>query len=139
MGDLAVTDTVTIPGAELRFSFARSSGPGGQNVNKVNSKVEVRWNPATTAALGADDRAYLLGRLGSRLTTEGELIVVSDRTRDQLKNRADAQAKLSAIVAAALFRPKKRRATKPSRGSKERRIGEKKHRAEIKRGRRGDD
>ncbi len=139
MADLVVTDRVTIPSAELRFAFARSSGPGGQNVNKVNSKVEVRWNPTTTGALGDDDRAYLVGRLGSRLTTDGELIVVSDRTRDQLKNRADAQAKLSAIVAAALFRPKKRRATRPSRGSKERRIGEKKHRAEIKRGRRADD
>jgi ribosome-associated protein len=139
VGDLAITETVTIPAGELRFAFARSSGPGGQNVNKVNSKVEVRWNPATSTALGEDDRGYLLGKLGSRLTTEGELIVVSDRTRDQLKNREDAQAKLAAIVAAALHRPKKRRATKPSRGSKERRIGAKKHRAEIKRGRRGDE
>ena len=136
---LAVSDSVTIPSAELRFAFARSSGPGGQNVNKVNSKVELRWNPTTTAALGEDDRGYLVGRLGKRLTIEGELIVVSDRTRDQLKNRADAQAKLAAIVAAALLRPKKRRATKPSRGAKERRIGEKKHRGEIKRGRRADD
>jgi ribosome-associated protein len=139
MGDLAITDRITIPETELRVAFARSGGPGGQNVNKVNSKVELRWTPATSAAIGEDDRAWLLARLASRLTKDGELLVTSERTRDQAKNRSDAAAKLAAIVSAALFRPKKRRATKPSRGAKERRIGAKKHRAEIKKGRRYDD
>ncbi|HTJ42889.1 MAG TPA: alternative ribosome rescue aminoacyl-tRNA hydrolase ArfB [Kofleriaceae bacterium] len=139
MGDLRVTDRIWIPEGELRVAFARSGGPGGQNVNKVNSKVELRWTPASSAALGADDRAWLLEKLAGRLTNDGELLVTSERTRDQAKNREDAQAKLAAIVAAALFRPKKRRATRPTRGSKERRIGAKKHRAEIKKSRRYDD
>ena len=139
VGDLRVTDRIVIPDTELRVAFARSGGPGGQNVNKVNSKVELRWAPATSAALGEDDRAYLLSKLRGRLTNDGELLVTSERTRDQGKNRSDASAKLAAIVAAALFRPKKRRPTRPTRGSKERRIGEKKHRAEIKKGRRYDD
>ena len=139
MGDLRVTDRIWIPEGELRVAFARSGGPGGQNVNKVNSKVELRWTPATSAAFGEDDRAWLLGKLAGRLTNSGELLVTSERTRDQAKNREDAQAKLAAIVAAALFRPKKRRATRPTRGSKERRIGEKRHRAEIKKSRKWDD
>jgi ribosome-associated protein len=139
VGDLRVTDRIWIPEAELRVAFARSGGPGGQNVNKVNSKVELRWSPASSTALGADDRAWLLEKLAGRLTNDGELLVTSERTRDQAKNREDAQAKLAAIVAAALFRPKKRRATRPTRGSKERRIGAKKHRAEIKRARKWDD
>jgi ribosome-associated protein len=139
VADLRVTDRITIPEGELRIAFARSGGPGGQNVNKVNSKVELRWTPSTSAALGEDDRAWLLRKLGGRLTNDGELLVTSERTRDQGKNREDAQAKLAAIVAAALFRPKKRRATRPTRASKERRIGAKKHRAEIKKARRFDD
>jgi ribosome-associated protein len=139
VGDVTVNERITIPATELRVAFARSGGPGGQNVNKVNSKVELRWTPATSAALGDDDRALLLQKLAARLTNDGELLVTSERTRDQLKNRADAQAKLAAIVAAALHRPKKRKPTKPSRGAKERRIGAKKHRAEIKKGRRYDD
>ena len=139
MGDLRVTERITIPEDELRVAFARSGGAGGQNVNKVNSKVELRWTPATSLALGEDDRAWLLRKLAGRLTNDGDLLVTSERTRDQGKNRSDAAAKLAAIVAAALFRPKKRRATRPTRGSKERRIGEKKHRAEIKKSRRYDD
>src|SRR5262249_5846813 len=139
VGDLTITERITIPATELRVAFARSGGPGGQNVNKVNSKVELRWTPATSAALSEDDRALLLHHLPARLTNDGELLVTSQRTRDQAKNRADAAAKLASIVAAALHRPKKRRPTKPSRGAKERRIGAKKHRAEIKKSRRYDD
>jgi ribosome-associated protein len=139
VADITVTDRIAIPARELRLAFARSSGPGGQNVNKVSSKVELRWTPATSEALTETDRAWLLKKLARRLTADGELIVTSDRTRDQGKNRADAQAKLAAIVAAALIRPKKRRPTRPTRASKERRLGAKKHRAEIKRGRQGHD
>jgi ribosome-associated protein len=132
---LVINPRVAIPAGELRYAFARSGGPGGQNVNKVSSKAEVRWTPADSAALTADDRAWLLAKLGGRLTTEGELIVVSDKTRDQIVNRADATEKLAALVREALVRPKPRRATKPSRGAKERRLGEKKRRAAIKSGR----
>jgi ribosome-associated protein len=133
--DIVVTPRVTIPGDELAIAFARSGGPGGQNVNKVASKVELRWNPTTSAALGDDDRAWLVQRLRSRLTGDGTLIVTSTATRDQGKNRDDATSKLALIVRTALDRPKPRKATKPSRGAKRRRIADKRHHAEIKRNR----
>ena len=139
MRDIVVTPRLTIPAGELGIAFARSGGPGGQNVNKVASKVELRWNPTTSMALGLDDRTYLLSRLAHKLTTEGDLIVTSTLTRDQIKNREDAMSKLALIVRAALDRPKARRATKPSRSSKRRRVEGKRHRAEIKRNRRFDD
>ena len=137
--DLVITPRLTIPAGELSMAFARSGGPGGQNVNKVSSKVELRWNPTTSAALTRDDRALLLERLRSRLTTDGTLIVTSTLTRDQLKNRDDAQSKLVLIVRSALHRDKPRRETKPTRSSKRRRVADKRHRAEIKKNRRGDD
>jgi ribosome-associated protein len=136
--DIVVTPRVIIPGDELAIAFARSGGPGGQNVNKVASKVELRWNPTTSAALGDDDRAWLIHRLRSRLTSDGTLIVTSTATRDQLKNRDDATSKLALIVRAALDRPKPRKATKPSRSAKRRRLADKRHHSEIKRNRRGD-
>ncbi len=139
MQDLVVSPRLTIPAGELAVAFARSGGPGGQNVNKVASKVELRWNPATSAALGEGDRAWLLERLRSRLTGDGTLIVTSTLTRDQLQNRDDAEAKLVLILRTALERPKPRRATKPSRSAKRRRVADKRHRSEIKRMRRGDD
>jgi len=139
MRDLVVTPRLTIPAGELAFAFARSGGAGGQNVNKVSSKVELRWNPTTSAALGADDRSWLISRLANRLTTDGTLIVTSTATRDQIKNRGDAESKLVLIVRSALDRPKMRRATRPSRSSKRRRVEDKRHRSEIKRNRRGDD
>jgi ribosome-associated protein len=126
---------VTIPGDELAIAFARSGGPGGQNVNKVASKVELRWNPTTTAVLSADERAWVIERLRSRLTSDGTLIVTSTATRDQLKNRDDASSKLALIVRAALHRPTPRRPTRPSRSAKRRRIADKRHNAEIKRNR----
>lgn len=139
MQDIVVTPRVTIPAGELAFAFARSGGPGGQNVNKVSSKVELRWNPTTSAALTDDDRAWLVQRLRSRLTSDGTLIVTSTATRDQAKNRDDATSKLALIVRAALDRPRPRRATRPSRAVKRRRLADKRHHAEIKRGRTGRD
>ena len=138
MPDLVITPRLTIPAGELSLAFARSGGPGGQNVNKVSSKVELRWNPRTSAALGEADRALLLERLASKLTTEGELIVTSQASRDQIKNRDDAHDKLVLILRAALHRDKPRRETKPTRASKRRRIEGKRHRAEIKKNRRID-
>src|SRR4051812_24009595 len=137
MQDLVVTPRVTIPGGELAIAFARSGGPGGQNVNKVASKVELRWNPTTSAALTHDDRALLIERLRNRLTNDGTLIVTSQLTRDQLQNRDDAESKLVLIVRAALHRDKPRRETKPSRSSKRRRVADKRHRSETKRNRSG--
>jgi ribosome-associated protein len=138
MHDLVISPRVTIPASELSFAFARSGGPGGQNVNKVSSKAELRWNPKTSAALGDDDRRWLLSRLGNRLTTDGTLIVTSTLTRDQVQNRDDAMSKLVLIVRTALERPKKRFATKPTRASKRRRVEGKRHRAQIKASRRAD-
>ncbi|HSN30282.1 MAG TPA: alternative ribosome rescue aminoacyl-tRNA hydrolase ArfB [Kofleriaceae bacterium] len=138
MPDLVITPRLSIPAGELSLAFARSGGPGGQNVNKVSSKVELRWNVRTSGALGEADRALLLERLASKLTTEGELIVTSQATRDQAKNRDDAHSKLALIVRTALHRDKPRRETKPTRASKRRRIEGKRHRAEIKRNRRID-
>ena len=137
MPDLVITPRLTIPAGELDISFARSGGPGGQNVNKVSSKVDLRWNPTTSHALTNDDRVLLLERLRNRLTNEGELIVTSTATRDQIKNRDDAESKLVLIVRAALERQKPRKPTKPSKGAKRRRVADKRHKAEIKRNRRG--
>ena len=139
MRDLVVSPRLTIPASELAVAFARSGGPGGQNVNKVATKVDLRWNPITSVALADGDRAWLIDRLRSRLTSDGTLIVTSTLTRDQLKNRDDAESKLVLIVRTALARPKTRRPTKPSRGAKRRRVADKRHRSEIKRNRRGDD
>lgn len=136
MPDIVVSDRVVIPAHEVTTSFVRSSGPGGQNVNKVSSKVQLRWTPAASMALADADRSWLVARLASKLTSDGELIVTSGLTRDQGRNRLDAETKLGDLVRAALVRPKKRRATKPSVASKARRVDEKKARGETKRRRR---
>jgi len=137
MEDIVVTPRVTIPGDELAIAFSRSGGAGGQNVNKVSSKVELRWNPATSTALSTEERSWLIERLRSRLTGDGTLIVTSTATRDQLKNRDDATSKLALIVRTALDRPKPRKPTKVSRGAKRRRVADKRHHSEIKRNRSG--
>jgi ribosome-associated protein len=134
--DLRVTQALVIPASELAESFVRSAGPGGQNVNKVSSKVELRWNPAASAALAAlpeRDRTWLLSRLAARLTVAGDLVVRSSQTRDQARNRTDARHRLAETLRAALRRPRRRIATRPSRGAVERRIEGKKKRAETKR------
>lgn len=130
MRDVVINGRVTIPGSELSIAFARSGGPGGQNVNKVSSKVDLRWTPATSSALGEDDRAWLLQRL--KLSTAGELIVTSTKTRDQIQNRQDALDKLALIVKSALDRPKKRKPAKVSKGAKRRRVADKRAHGEKK-------
>jgi ribosome-associated protein len=134
--DLRVTRAIVIPEGELAESFSRSAGPGGQNVNKVASKVELRWNPHASRALGAVDRAWLLERLAGRITSSGDLVVRSSRTRDQARNRADARERLAELLRAALVRPRRRVATRPGRGAVERRLTGKKRRGQIKQARR---
>ena len=134
---LEVGKTIEIPEDELVERFVRSAGPGGQNVNKVASAVELRFDVAGSRALPDPVRARLLARRDRRLTDEGVLVIQANRFRDQSKNRADARDRLAALIEAAMHVPKRRIATRPTRASKERRIESKKNRATIKRGRGG--
>ena len=130
---LQVTPTLAIPDAELMERFVRSGGPGGQNVNKVATAVELRFDVAGSPSLPEAVKARLLARRDRRLTDEGVLVISAQRFRTQERNREDARARLAALVAAATVAPKKRVATKPTRGSKERRLGAKRERAAVKR------
>src|SRR6478736_6087739 len=129
---LQVTPAIQIPDTELTETFVRASGPGGQNVNKVASAVELRFDVAHSAVLPEPLRARLLARRDRRLTADGVLVIQANRFRDQGRNRADARERLAEIIRAALHVPKKRVATKPTRASKERRIASKKKRAQHK-------
>jgi len=133
---LRITDDIALAEWELTESFTRSSGPGGQNVNKVSTRVTLRWSVAESRVLSDGQRARLLSRLEARLTRTGELVVHADRTRSQASNREDARARLAEIVRAALHVPKRRRPTKPTKGSQRRRLSEKKRRSDTKRQRR---
>src|SRR5689334_2599958 len=128
-------DSIEIPEDELVERFVRAAGPGGQNVNKVASAVELRFDVANSRALPDHVRAKLLSRSDRRLTADGVLVIQANRFRDQAKNRADARDRLAALILAASHVPKRRIATKPTRASKERRIESKKNRSTIKRGR----
>ncbi len=135
---LFVRPGLVIPAEELDLRFARAGGPGGQNVNKVETKVDLRYRPATSRVLTDDQRARILARLGGRLTLEGELIVVSTTYRDRARNVEDARAKLADELRDALHVVKARRPTKPTRGSDRRRLESKRRRSDTKRDRRGD-
>jgi ribosome-associated protein len=138
---LVVNSRIRIPRSEFELSFARSSGPGGQNVNKVSSKALLRWPVMASPSLPADVRERFLSKFGSRLTTEGELVVTSQRFRDQGRNVDDAFEKVRAMLAAVAQPPKRRRATKPTKASITRRIEAKQARSKTKARRRivGDD
>src|SRR2546423_11995892 len=121
-GPLEVTAALSIPREELEVSFARSGGPGGQNVNKVSSKVVLRWNVRATRALTEEQRARVLERAPPRyLTTEGEIVIAASEHRDQPRNREAAEARLANVLRECLARPKTRRITRPGRGARARR------------------
>ena len=126
MDALRIDHRITIPAADLTWTAVRSSGPGGQNVNKVASKVDLRFDLEGTAALPPDVKARLRALAGTRITADGWLLITSQATRDQARNLADAQEKLRSLILQALVVPKKRKKTKPSRGAKERRLKDKK-------------
>jgi len=119
---LEINARLSIADSELTETFIRSSGPGGQNVNKVSSAVELRFDVAQSLSLPETLRTRLLARRDRRLTAEGVLVIQANRFRDQSRNREDARVRLVEIIRAALIVPKARIATKPTHGSKERRL-----------------
>jgi ribosome-associated protein len=132
-GDLQVRPGVVVPAEELTERFSRSSGPGGQSVNTTDSRVELRFDVAASAALPARLKLLLLDRLAARLV-DGALVVVASEHRSQLRNREAARARLAALLREALAPgPPPRRPTRPSRHAREERLAGKRHRAEVKR------
>lgn len=136
---LTITPHFSVPLREIDFSFARSSGPGGQNVNKVNSKAILKWNFLKSPSVPLAVRARFLGQYSSRLTEAGELTITSDRTRDQGKNKADCLEKLRDLLLTVAHPPKLRRDTKPTRSSKEKRLRSKQSQSEKKKNRKAYD
>lgn len=135
---MVVTDAVRIPRAEFKVRATRASGPGGQGVNTTSSRVELLWNPSTSRALGEDERARVVERLGRLRDASGNLRIVCDVTRSQARNRTLATERLVALVRTALHVPKTRKPTKPSRAAKQARLDSKKRRSRVKENRRKD-
>ena len=130
---LTVTPSIVIPDEELEWKFIRSSGPGGQNVNKVSSAVQLRFLLPLNSNLSAAVRNRLRRLAGQKLIDDGSILIQARSERSQERNRQEALGRLGALVQAALIEPKIRKKTKPTRASKERRIESKKRRGSIKR------
>ena len=129
---LEISPAIAIADDELIERFVRSSGPGGQNVNKVATAVELRFDAANSPSLPDDVRARLLARRDRRITSEGVIVINAQRFRTQDRNREDARERLAALVQAALKAPVKRVPTRPTRASKERRLTGKRERSQVK-------
>ena len=133
MARIPITESISLDEDELSESFVLASGPGGQNVNKVSSAVQLRFDVAHSPSLPEDVRARLIALSGNRLTKDGVLVIVARSHRTQERNRAEARAKLTDLIIRAATPPKPRRATKPTAASKRRRLESKIARARIKR------
>ena len=129
---IPVTDHIQLDPRELEETFVRASGPGGQNVNKLSTAVQLRFDVLNSPSLPGEVRHRLIGIAGSRMTQDGVLIILAQNFRTQERNRDDAVARLVALIRAAAIRPKTRRATRPSKGAKERRLAAKSQRSGIK-------
>jgi ribosome-associated protein len=127
---------IRIPLGEVSLAFARSGGPGGQNVNKVETKVEVRFSPAASSALTSEQATRIAERLANRMTKDGEIVLTASETRSREQNRMLALGRLETLLTGALARRKRRKPTRPTRASRERRLRGKKRRGERKRLRR---
>jgi ribosome-associated protein len=136
---LIINDWLAIPMREFEFTYARSSGAGGQNVNKVNSKAILAWRPLVSPSLPAGVRDRFLARFGRRLSHDGSIVVQSDRFRDQPRNVNDCLEKLRLMILEVAVPPKKRRKTKPTRASREKRLEKKRRQSAKKRDRRWND
>jgi len=134
---IRITDTIVIEDRELDERFVRASGPGGQNVNKVSTAVELRFD-VRASALPFDVKDRLITLAGNRMTTDGVLLIDSREHRTQGQNREAARARLVALLKQAAIRPRKRRPTKPGAGAREKRLDSKKRRGRIKAGRSAD-
>jgi ribosome-associated protein len=129
---IRITDHITLDERELEERFIRASGPGGQNVNKLNTAVQLRFDVRHSPSLREDVRARLERLAGQRLTNDGVLVITAQRHRTQERNRQDALDRLVELIRRAAVAPKPRRPTKPTKGSKERRLQGKKQRSTIK-------
>src|SRR5262244_1088489 len=129
---IRITDTISIDESELSESFVRASGPGGQNVNKVSSAVQLRFDVRHSSSLPNDVAVRLMRLAGKRMTKDGVLVLIAQNHRTQERNRADALQRLIDLIQQAAVRPVPRRATKPTKASKQRRIEGKKRRSNVK-------
>jgi ribosome-associated protein len=129
---IRITDSISIDESELHESFVRSSGPGGQNVNKLSTAVQLRFDVRQSPSLPNDVAVRLMRLAGKRMTKDGVLVLIAQNHRTQERNRAEAQERLIDLIRQAAVRPVPRRATKPTKASKQRRIESKKRRANVK-------
>ncbi len=129
---LIINSNISLADSELLFSFARSSGPGGQNVNKVNSKAILHWSLEKNKSLASDLKQRFIEKFSNKINSRGEVVISCDANRDCQRNIEECQQRLKNMLLAVLIPPKKRKKTKPSKASKEKRIQSKKYLAKTK-------